>query len=109
MSVPSVPSVPSALNFIKEYREHKEFTKKALDKLNDTYLHERVYITLSSPETCKRAKTVGVITNINDTLGKHFRFTIVTEDGRELVIRYEPRSTKAIVQGAIVDVNLEVC
>lgn len=101
-------SVPSALNFIKKYKAHKKLTRRQLDKLNDTYLHERVYITISSPETYRRTKTVGVVTNIDDTLGKDYRFTIVTEQGRELVVRQEPESTKAIVQGVLMDVRLEV-
>lgn len=98
----------TALEFIQQFREHKELTKRQLDKLNETYLHEHVYITISSPDTCCRMKTAGVITKINDTLGNDYRFTIVTENGREIVIRQEPGSCRGIVQGVPVDIKLEM-
>ena len=101
--------IPSAKSFIKEYTRHKILSKKTLEKLNRTYLHERVYVTLSSHDTFNRVKTAGVITDINDTLGKHFRFTIVTEQGRELILLQEPATNKAIVQGSLMNVQLEVC
>ncbi len=101
-------SVPSALNFLKQYEAHKSASQETLNKLNDTYLHERVYITLSCPETFKRLKTAGVITSIECTLSNYFRFTIVTEQGRELIVRHDIITDKALVQGELMDVKIDV-
>ena len=101
-------SQSSALHFLKSFKEHEISSQQTLKSLNDTYLHEKVYVTLSCPEIYKRTKTAGVITAIERTLGKYFRFTIITEQGRELIVRLELASEKAFVQGNIMDVKIEV-
>lgn len=100
-------SIQAELNFLQSFRDHQSKSNETLKKLNDTYLHEKVYITLSCPEIYKRKKTLGVITDIGKTLGKYYRFTIVTEQGRELIIRHDITSDKAMTQGALMDCKIE--
>lgn len=103
-----IMSIPTALNFLENYKQHKKFSQKELDKLNTLYLHERVFITISCPDIYQRKKTAGVITNIAGTLSNYFRFTIVTEEGKELILRQEHNKNKGIIEGAIMDVKIEV-
>ena len=101
-------SIPSALNFLQHYHRHKQYVKKELDKLNEQYLYERVYITISCSDIYQRTKTAGVITDITGTLSDYFRFTIITEEGKELILRQDLNKQKGIIQGALMDVKIEV-
>ena len=107
-SLASSSSVPSALNFLENYKKHQQHTKKVVKTLEDKFLHERVYITLTCLDTLRRTKTAGVITDIAGTLGTYYRFTIVTEQGRELTLRREMNSDKIMLQGSVMEIKMEI-
>lgn len=106
-SLSSSSSVPSALNFLENYRKHQQHTEKVVKSLEDKFLHERVYITLTCLDSLKRVKTAGVVTDISGTLSTYYRFTIVTEQGREMTLRHDINSDKTMLQGSVMQIKME--